>query len=610
MTAFRAPKPALAIRVGVTGHLLKKLDPSVLLDLRAGVRDALGAVAKTVQGFAAQRKICEVYERDGNVSPPVHLRLLSPLAEGADRIVAEEALELGYSLEAPLPFEQREYEHDFPDTVADFRKLLDRASAVIELDGARSAENRSYEAVGRFVVRNCDLLVAIWDGKEADGRGGTGDIVRFAASSGVPIWWIDAKAPTMPATFIATLREYRHIDRAIGEAGAARALTRYLTRTIFPPSSPKEAEHSVLAKLAQRIAGSADPLDDYLHREHFPLRLPLWRANKLFMSLVAPTTGHALASDLTPVGPTEVWWDTFYHPADRLSVAYSERIRSSYVLVIGFATLALVAAVAGSLIPSAARWIAILVELVFLSIIAVLVVASHASRWHERWITYRLLAELCREQKMLSAVGRSLPRWQVESIETSDSAHEALRDAWVAWYFSAAQRASVMPSCTLAETLVRAKVVGLHLIAGQSSYHQLREERYHTAGARLQNLGEIFFLLTLVAVAVEFGMLLLGTGPQSAFELIDTLVALLPAAAAAFVSFRAYSEFELLEIQSKRMQRVMKRTAEELETICLTGPVPLKSQELGAILHALAMEMLHDVGGWVQLFGIKALETS
>jgi len=563
-----------------------------------------------MRGFITRVPICEVYQRDGNVAPPVHLRLLSPLAEGADRITAEEALDIGYSLEAPLPFTQREYEHDFPDTVSDFRNLLKRASSVMELDGARSEENRSYEAVGRFVVRNCDLLVAIWDGKEADGRGGTGDIVRFAASSGVPIWWIDAKIPTRPPKFIATLHEYRHADRAAGEGDAVTALTHYLARTIFPPAPPNESQHSTLAKLAQRIAPSGNPLDEYLRRKRFPLKLPLWHANKLFMSIVASTTlGHAFASDLTPVGPTEVWWDTFYNPADRLSVAYSERIRSSYVLVIGFATLALVAAVAGSLIPRDVRWIAILIELVLLCLIAGLVIASHASRWHERWIAYRLLAELCREQKMLASVGRSLPRWQVESLETPDSAQEVPRDAWVGWYFSAAQRASVMPSCTLSETLPRAKAVGLQLIVGQSFYHELRERRYRTAGARLQNLGEIFFLLTLVAVAIEFGMLVVRSSHENAFKLIDTLVALLPAAAAAFVSFRAYSEFELLEVQSKRMQRVMKRSAEQLRTIDLTGPAPLKSQELGAILHALAMEMLHDVGGWVQLFGIKALET-
>lgn len=61
-----------------------------------------------------------------------------------------------------------ERETDFLDRVAGFRTLLGRTWAkVLELDGARGdkeTQNRSYEAVERMVVRNCDLLIAIWDG--------------------------------------------------------------------------------------------------------------------------------------------------------------------------------------------------------------------------------------------------------------------------------------------------------------------------------------------------------------------------------------------------------------------------------------------------------------
>ena len=53
--------------------------------------------------------------------------------------------------------------------------------------------NRAYESVGRFVVRHSDLLIAIWDGDhEGGGRGGTAEIVRYAASVGVPVCWIHA----------------------------------------------------------------------------------------------------------------------------------------------------------------------------------------------------------------------------------------------------------------------------------------------------------------------------------------------------------------------------------------------------------------------------------
>jgi hypothetical protein len=35
-------------------------------------------------------------------------------------------------------------------------------------------------------------------------------------------------------------------------------------------------------------------------------------------------------------------------------------------------------------------------------------VANHRRRWHQRWIEYRLLEELCRKQQALARVGWSL----------------------------------------------------------------------------------------------------------------------------------------------------------------------------------------------------------
>jgi hypothetical protein len=206
-----------AIRVGVTGHRLNKLDAHLLPELRARVRDALGLIS------AAARDCAE------HVQCVPHLRVLSPLAEGADRMVAEAALELEYSLEAPLPFSQPEYERDFPETVHEFRKLIRRASTVVELGGDRSEENRSYEAVGRFVVEHCDVLIALWDGQQAAGRGGTAEIVRFAASANKPVWWIHVKNPATP-TLISNLREFLHLGHAPSGHHAIDALARHLKR--------------------------------------------------------------------------------------------------------------------------------------------------------------------------------------------------------------------------------------------------------------------------------------------------------------------------------------------------------------------------------------------
>ncbi|MDE8349464.1 MAG: hypothetical protein POG74_08280 [Acidocella sp.] len=155
-TAPLIPPMVPAFRVGVTGARL--LAPSALPLLETQLNLVLSTIKAHIETLTREPLGAELY-----ASRVINLRLMSPLAEGADRLAAKAALALGYQLEAPLPFTQHEYERDFPTSVMKFRNLLAQAAPhILELGGARGdEENRSYEAVGRLVVRNCNLLIAI-----------------------------------------------------------------------------------------------------------------------------------------------------------------------------------------------------------------------------------------------------------------------------------------------------------------------------------------------------------------------------------------------------------------------------------------------------------------
>ena len=194
-------RPRLAWRIGVTGH--RDIDPATTDALRQAVADLLMRIRRTMLDLARDPDVAAVHAP--GMEPD--LRLLSPLAEGADRLVAQEALRHGYRLEVVLPFPQDAYERDFrPESVAAFRALLAEARdaaggpGVVVLDGApAAARHASYEAVGRFVARNCDFLIAIWDDRRTARRGGTEGVVRAAEAAGVPVWWIDPAAPGSPS---------------------------------------------------------------------------------------------------------------------------------------------------------------------------------------------------------------------------------------------------------------------------------------------------------------------------------------------------------------------------------------------------------------------------
>jgi hypothetical protein len=123
------------------------------------------------------------------------LQVISPLAEGADRLVARAAIEEGATLVAPLPFPRQVYVKDFDDAAsrADFFALLDQAIEIIELDGRRGGKaerSAAYAAVGAWVANECDILIAVWDGREASGEGGTAEVVERARRLGRPVLWL------------------------------------------------------------------------------------------------------------------------------------------------------------------------------------------------------------------------------------------------------------------------------------------------------------------------------------------------------------------------------------------------------------------------------------
>jgi hypothetical protein len=60
-----------------------------------------------------EKAIRQVFEGLARDYPHTPVFLLSPLAEGADRLAARVALEMGVSLAVPMPMPQEEYEKDF-----------------------------------------------------------------------------------------------------------------------------------------------------------------------------------------------------------------------------------------------------------------------------------------------------------------------------------------------------------------------------------------------------------------------------------------------------------------------------------------------------------------
>lgn len=112
----------------------------------------------------------------------------SSLAAGTDQIFADAVLDAGGKLIAVLPME--DYASQFEDEpLKEYERLLTKAQ-IVELRSKKSDEGAFLDA-GKWIARDVDRIVAVWDGEDAIGRGGTADIVAYAIALGRQVHHID-----------------------------------------------------------------------------------------------------------------------------------------------------------------------------------------------------------------------------------------------------------------------------------------------------------------------------------------------------------------------------------------------------------------------------------
>lgn len=112
------------------------------------------------------------------------LVVMSALAEGADLLVAELALEMGLHVAPVLPMDLDDYKAGFRNQAncAIVDRILYNALTYTPytLETVSECDRDSYRNLSAFLIFNSHILLALWDGREYDRNGGTYDTVRMA----------------------------------------------------------------------------------------------------------------------------------------------------------------------------------------------------------------------------------------------------------------------------------------------------------------------------------------------------------------------------------------------------------------------------------------------
>lgn len=134
----------------------------------------------------SKKIVKEIFETFNKEYPHTSALLISALAEGADMLVAEVALECGIELHVMLPYQEEMYLKSFKNSknIQTFKKLKSMASRVeVVSDINVSSLEDSYELLGKKLADLSTILIALWDGKDNGKRGGTSEVVKYKEKS-------------------------------------------------------------------------------------------------------------------------------------------------------------------------------------------------------------------------------------------------------------------------------------------------------------------------------------------------------------------------------------------------------------------------------------------
>ena len=619
------PKARMAIRVGVTGHRQKSLEEAGFDEsqLRSSIRQALVRIRDMAQEILRENQ-------DAYAPQEPVFRVISPLAEGSDRLVAEEARELAYQIQCPIPFALAEYERDFSaeESRIRFRELLGLASATFILDGSPEDRDSAYEAAGRVVLRQSDVLIAIWNGQKASGKGGTGQIVKEGLDKKIPIVWITS-TPPHSVTLLENLME-------AGEAGLTRSLDdevevrtprrerpgfRARLRRIFLPNKTETPRR--IGSFDDRLRGILAPpssgaqammlhqfsiepqprfRDALLYKNFCRLFVPSWKVPdaevedfetnqrqdwlRRWSGLSWPNSSVGSQIEHNYRKPF-VW-------ADVIADMCADRHRSSFIATYLLGALAVLAAFLGSRSESLPHIGALffLAELVFIGSILLLVQLNKRLHWHERWIDYRLLAEGFRQMRALAPFARVTPSFEVPAHLSAPSS------TWFNWYFRAVVRDAGMVRAAVDNPYLNScRVVLTSEISSQVRYHTRNARRHKALHHRLHKLSTFLFSLTLIACIAHILF-----SPLEEIEPALTLCAIvLPAFGAAIQGILHQGDFSRVENRS----RALRRSLYQLKTSIRSQGNNISFRELGRRTEAFSRIQMLEQADWRSMFIIK-----
>ena len=542
---MKIPDPIpFRLTIGVTGHRTLQ-NPE---KLRSKINEVI-------------EKILDHFPRNGNTS--VLLKILSPLAEGSDRLVAEEILKYdGAELKVILPLCEKEYLEDFQsiESKQGFKSLFMKADYLHTLNEEplkgtipdellAEAKKQAYEDTGRYIVDHSDVLIALWDQSPAQGKGGTADIVEYAKTVKCPLYTINPNASS-EITFIEGNGIKTNLYKQLDEFNSLKIKGKLWSQKVkektelFFKDKESTSEYNLPVQSKQVVKELLLPY--YTYAEIFAERYQNWYK---YIGL-------------------SVLWLAF------LSVA-----------AIGFGAIIL------DHIPKYIFGI----ELFFLLVISILIFYSNKMGAHKYWIETRFLAEHLRTDLILTICGLKItPPQYIRHVEEIDT-----RNGWMLLTLEEIINKIPVSGRELNEYLQDLKKLIKNIwIENQIEYHRRRGNKLLTISNVMERLGELIFYSAIIIAAIH---IVINTNSLILDNIMILAALLLPALGATIAAIRTHRDYKKIANDSMIMVYNLQQLSKYLDK-------HLTSSKLIGLIRKTEKLMREDTEDWLLLIASKELE--
>ena len=521
--------------------------------------------------------------------PDLDLQLLTALAEGADRLVAKIAIELGIPFVAVLPMEKAEYEEDFKsaESLAEFRSMLASAHQIVTLSNVSGqnslGRDSQYAQLGLFISNHCQVLLTLWDGKPFNAVGGTAQVVNFHLTGVMDGFEGDLS----PASLLADNENdlVHHIvcsrDRPGGEP--ADGLT---ALDSFWFSSRRDGERTVDMPEAYRL--QLGRIQQFARD---------WQEKQAIIHSRSSSLLEGKPKLEVPTGVHQT--DRLFQAADALAIHYQQRVNSSLRAIHILAIMMGLVFLVYSEFDGPGYMVLTFLGLFFTGV-AVHIVGS-SREWHRKYLDYRALAEGLRVQLYWNLSG-------VVDTESVGFAHDNFlqtQDVDLGWIRHVMRQASMdrlrsrspEPGWVgwVIDEWIGRPVSG----RGQLAYYT-RKQMYNTARFRRTRI--LGSLCLWAGIMIAMLLFLLGTdGDGEQRRVLLVLMGVLPLVAGIWDAYsHKKAEKELIK-QYGFMSRVFLKARKLLDS---SADITFQRQ----VLRALGQAALDEGAEWLLMHRERPLE--